>query len=408
MSAPLPHNRAGFLNRLALRWSILFTGLFVISFSFPHAFLFNPGAYTHTFFEALAQWTGQHIFNLQQPYTIGLISDSTGFYLNAFNLFFIALFLALPWTFLQKNDAHEQKWHYWFLVGVRYYLCLQLLLYGFYKIFKAQFYLPEPNTLYTTVGQTHKDLLYWTVMGSSYTYSFFSGLIEVLAAILLLFKRTYILGALFTAGIMVNVIMINIGFDISVKLYSFFLLFLSFVLLAQKAGTIYAFFIGEKNVSLLTWSPSWQKTGKKWLYFSVKTVVVFTLLAETLTPYIKSGNYNDDQAARPLFHGAYQVKDQAINSDRQWKYFFIHRRGYFIVQYTNDEMMDYDLAYDTLNHQLVLTGFDSTEFILSYKIRQNNFFLEGILDQDTIRVKGEKQELDQLPLLQKEFGWTID
>src|SRR5205085_9499653 len=106
-----------------------------------------------------------------------------------------------------------------------YYLCLQLLKYGVDKIFKNQFYLPEPNTLFTPAGMLDKDILYWSTMGTSYGYNIFLGSLEIAAALFILIKRTRLIGLLLSLGILINVTEVNFGFDISVKLFSLFLLF---------------------------------------------------------------------------------------------------------------------------------------------------------------------------------------
>src|SRR5258708_15143340 len=61
-----------------------------------------------------------------------------------------------------------------------YYIAAILLKYGFDKVFKQQFYLPEPNILYTNFGSLTKDILFWSAIGTSYTYSLVTGGIEVL------------------------------------------------------------------------------------------------------------------------------------------------------------------------------------------------------------------------------------
>ena len=52
-------------------------------------------------------------------------------------------------------------------------------------------------------------------------------ILQVIAASLLLFKKTRTIGILITIGILTNVVAINFSFDISVKIYATFLFFLA-------------------------------------------------------------------------------------------------------------------------------------------------------------------------------------
>ncbi len=53
----------------------------------------------------------------------------------------------------------------------------------------------------------------WWMMGSSPAYTIFSGSIETLGGALLLFRRTATLGAIVSAGAMLNVWMLNMCYD---------------------------------------------------------------------------------------------------------------------------------------------------------------------------------------------------
>lgn len=406
--------RNTFILQFLLRWALLFTVLFPLSFPFErNGILPDPGKYTQHLFEPLARFTGDRVFGLSH-YSPELMSDTTGFYLNAFNVFVLTFLAALCWIFFSKSKRQEPGLVFILQTWIRYYLALQMLWYGFDKVFKVQFYLPEPNTLFATVGNTQRDLLYWTVMGTSYTYTFFSGLIEVLAAGLLLFHRTALIGVFITAGIMTNVLMINIGFDISVKLYSCFLLLLSLTVIAIHAQTLFRFFILQLPSAPVLWRPPF---ARKIPYRVTKMLLVVLILADVLVPFIRAGNYNDDFYPRPPLHGAYQVNEFILNGKQvgpdlrnmhRWRRFFVHRRGYFIIQYMNDEMRDLELNVDTAAHCLFLRRYDSKQYILNYSRRQDMIQLGGIIEKDTFNVTAKKLDLEALPLLQNEFSWAIN
>src|ERR1700742_891597 len=105
-----------FPEKFVFRFLFVFVLLFINSFSFPHHFIPDIGHYTHSFFEACAKWSGKNIFRIHHPYYSELVSDSTGFYIHAFNLFFIYIFIATLWSLMDRERKNDEKLRYYFFV----------------------------------------------------------------------------------------------------------------------------------------------------------------------------------------------------------------------------------------------------------------------------------------------------
>ncbi len=407
------------LNKILTRFIFVFVTLFIISVPFPHPFMPDIAGWLHPFFEGLVKWTGTHILHIQHPYTTRLVSDSTGLYIHVFILSILSIIIASAWIISEKANSNYEKVFYWFTIVISYYLALQLFDYGFNKIFKWQFYLPEPNTLYSTLGNTHRDLLYWSTMGLSRPYTIFAGTTEIIAAVLLLFKRTRLAGALFASIVLTNVIAINFCYDISVKIFSCFLLLLCMVIIAPHASRLFTFFFDAKNSRGKKDTITTGTTKTNWLYVIIKAGVVVYMLFSTLYVYFNENNFNDDKAARPKFHGAYDVVTFVNNGDTlpplltdttRWKRVFVHRRGYLITQDMNDNMQDYVLVTDTVKHHFIIEREDDKkEFVLNYfQSPDSTLHLSGIIDNNNLFITLKAIDISRLPALQNEFNWTID
>ncbi len=405
-----------FIQKALFRGVLLFVLLFVLSFSFPHYFIPDAGAYTNHVFEKAATWFGHTVLGLHH-YTTELVSDSIGFYINTLFLFIVSLLLSIVWWWIDKQRPSYNLLAYFFSVGIRYYLCMQLLAYGFSKVFKVQFYLPEPNLLYTPLGMLHRDILYWSTMGVSRTYSIITGSVEIAAALLLLFRKTALAGTLAALIAMLNIFIINISFDISVKLYSLFLLLLCSVLLAPYLKGLYCFLNQEPYKPVLSVNLVSTKFRKPYLLFKIITILL--LLADAVMPYVKSGNYNDDKAPRPHLHGAYEVSLFVRNGDTlpplltdtlRWRRVFIHRQRYFIAQYMNDSMEDYGLNDDsTANTLWVSRTTDSVEQALHYRLQADSLItVTGVINGDRLLMTLKRLDTKSLPALLPSFHWTID
>lgn len=347
--------------------------------------------------------------------SIGLLdfsSDSKSLYFLMF--IFSVLSIIISFSLLKfTSEINRQKIISLILTLATYYLAVLLLKYGFDKLFKAQFNLPEPNLLYIPMGKLDKDILYWSTMGSSYSYNLFMGFAEVVPAILILIKPTRNLGLLISFGVLINVFAVNLSFDISVKLLSGFLLFINGFL---------AFPIVKKVWSILvlkTWisEPKLKSLQHNhWYYIFLKAAFSVLISVEIFLPYIRTSNFQDDLAPRPYLHGAYEVqsilsKGDTLNTKQPAiKRIFIHRDGYLIFQNQNDEMTDYHIEIDKNEKKLLLTDYNGHEQIIHYRYNSIDSLLSLTYsgDQTSKMLNAKVIEWKKLPLLQKQFHWTVD
>lgn len=405
-----------FFNTLLRCAGILFVLLFLISFPFGSAFLLpDPGHYTGSLFRRMAAFTGRYLFHMPSGYTGEIASDTIGMYINLLVVAMMALVLSIPVTlYLCRKKISPERLYRAFRIVISYYLALQLLRYGWNKVFKTQFYLPEPNTLFTTVGDTPRDLLYWSTMGLSRSYSLFMGLIEVVPAFLLFFRKTRSIGAFILSAVLLQVAIVNFSFDISVKVYSCFLLMLALLIAMPVYRLLFRFFILEQRTFSQQKVAETAYRHRLWTTLLQAGVICWFLL-DSLWPYLRSGNYNDDLVVRPPLHGAWQVDHFSRNGDTMrsrnaaWDKAFVHRRGYFIIQ-QQGAMKDYKLYYDTAARRIGLQDYEQEGYDeLSYWLQGDSLLhLTGVLNRDTLSVGLKRIDLAQLPALQNEFNWTTE
>jgi hypothetical protein len=307
------------------------------------------------------------------------------------------------------SEKTKKSLFYWSYRIAAYYLALILLKYGFDKLFKAQFNLPEPNLLYTELGQLDKDILFWSTMGVSRSYNLFMGIMEVIPALLLLFHRTRILGAFIATGVFINVLSINLSFDISVKLFTSFLLLISVYLAFPGFVDLYRFYILKRTLKPKV------NSSKSLNVMILKSIIILVMVIEGLFPYLNTGNFNDDALPRPILHGAYSVENiKSLNEEFPFPAFsleriFIHRDGYLILQDENGNMTDFSMELDQKNSMIDISDYDGNIKSLTYEYNRNKGTL--ILDfmtEQPFRIECKALDWRKLPLLQKQFHWTVD
>jgi hypothetical protein len=403
--------KRGFVKQVAS-----FFALFCIVF-IPYPFNISKAqlSVTEFIFGKLIGFVSKNIFG--QPLTDTHVhSDMMAMYVLVFILFVMAVIISLVLLPIKRWTLYRDKVSAIIYSLACYYLALQLLKYGLDKVFKNQFYLPEPNTLYTPVGRIPKDLLYWTSMGTSHFYNVFLGSLETLASIFILIKRTRMAGLLLSLFIMINVVAVNFGFDISVKLFSLLLLFLTTYLLIPYYKKLYQFFfthhaITERRGAVLT-----AIIPNRFLMTTLKWFAIGIIFLEAFYPYIKSGNFNDDYAARPYMHGAYEVTRYVAGSDTlrpdqfPVKRLFVHRDSYMIFQNKNDEMTDYKLSYEKNKFEYLLTDYQmhSIPLHILFSPGDSVLTIQYARDGKPYQLTGKALNWRILPAVRKGFHWTVD
>jgi hypothetical protein len=387
-----------------------FYGIVFIPFGF---YLSNAqSSFTGLVFGKLISFISANLFGRPLPDS-RIYSDSTSMYILVLALFVLSLITASLVPQWKKWPEHRSKVMRFIYRLCQYYLALLLLKYGVDKIFKNQFYLPEPNTLYTPLGELEKDILYWSSMGTSHFYSVFMGMLEAIAAIFLLFRKTKLMGMLISLVVMLNVVAVNFGFDIGVKVYSLFLLFITLYLLNPFAARLYLFLTQQKTTGPVSAAP-----GKKTFWISsLKWLVIGLILLEAVYPFLKTMVFNGDSARRPRLHGAYEVRtmirgnDTLYPGDFPFKRFFFHRDSYMIFQDQQENMKDYKFSFDYNNADTVtLIDYDMSKTCLyiDYPEQEDMITIKYIKNGQLSHLTAKKLDWRNLPALKKGFHWTTD
>lgn len=394
-----------FLNKYLL----LFCFLCALLIPFPLALLPGYEVLINNLLAPVCSFIAAHILGLNS-YGNSISSDSVLMYVLVFLLCFVAALI----TPLLKKRGSLFLFIKQFLF---FYVVLILLKYGFDKLFKAQFYLPEPNTLFTPAGYLDKDIMYWSTIGTSYGYNLFLGIAEIIAAVFLLIKPLRIVGLLLCTVLFVNIVMVNFGFDISVKVYALLLLLMTLVLLAPEFMFVFKTLVLKQSVNYVAVPVNFPFLKRNpALKTGLNIFVCCLLFSEALYPHLMAGNYNDDKAPRPLLHGAYKVicivseKDTLDPCQYPTNRFFVHRKGYFITQNNAGEMTDYRMLTDSLQKTITLFDYEKniTRIQYSFSKKDNILKLQMPSGNKNLTIWGKSIVWQNLPLLSKGFHWTVE
>ena len=170
--------------------------------------------------DAVDQWFAEHILRLATP--LELLNkdsgDKTADWIWLLVIACVAAIAAVVWSVLDRRSANDDRLRGVLRTVMRYTVAYVLFGYGISKLWVGQFQPPSPGTLAQRVGDASPMGLLWTFMGASRAYTAFSGAAEVIGALLLLSRRTTLLGALILAGVLLNVVLLNFCYDVPVKI----------------------------------------------------------------------------------------------------------------------------------------------------------------------------------------------
>ncbi len=231
---------------------------FLLSTALWQIFEFIPGLsaisyFINDLFVPLVTFCNDTIFHVKDKLNIdgGGSGDTSYAWAYFYTTMLLAVFGAILWTILERKPKNYQKLD-WFLKNIlRYFIIIDAFLYGTIKLFAQQ--MPEPglSQLATPLGDFLPMRLSWMFFGYSEPYQVFSGVMEMIVAILLLYRRPIPMGLLLGLGVFLNVFVLNLCFDIPVKLFSMHLVIYCLYLIITDAPHYLNFFWSNKPTGRL-------------------------------------------------------------------------------------------------------------------------------------------------------------
>lgn len=392
-----------------------FICIYVVLFALPAQVLYQD----------LIIWFGRQFFGVEGEVSTAMTGSGDMLYhwLTFWFHLMVAFLGTLIWTAIDRNRKSYPQVAEGFYVFVRYYLAVILLMYGFGKVIPLQF--PEPNLIRLTqeYGGSSPMGLAWTFMGFSTPYQMFAGFMEVLGASLLLFRRTVLAGALVLTAVMTNVFMINMFFDVPVKLNSAHYLLISFGLVSLHLKPLWDFLImgrpAQKNIRPFPVMDS----GWRTICYTIKGIFIGgVVIAQLIFLY----NQYNSMPEPPEIAGIYEVEEFRLNDspitspdadEVRWRRIVIDDRaaGRIAVDYLTGDRVSFSAeispAADLIsamvppNPRLQNSESAALEAVWD-RLSDESFTLKGSLGDDLLYVRLNKVNREELLLISRGFNWV--
>lgn len=382
-------------------------------------------------FDALVYFLNDILLHIRPTLVpMGGSGDTSFGWAQLYTYLILAAVGALIWSILDRKKSAYPILHYWLCLIVRYSLAGIAFSYGILKVFAMQMYFPNLSQLATPLGDYLPMRFSWLFIGYSEPYQIFSGVAEVTVALLLIWRKTALLGALLAIGVFANVAMLNLSYDIPVKIYSINLLIASIFLTWQEKDRLFAFFIQNKAVlpsSLFekSFQESWQKTGRFVLKASF-IVLSFGLTTYNYYTYFVQYHADNSRVLDPIKPGMYHVELFVKNGDTipesladtlRWRDVIFDYNGSGSISANDSSLrMRYGRAYfsykpDSLGKQLEwrIMAWDSLPMV-TFEMEipeEGQMILKGKKAEDSLHVVLKKLNR-HFPLTERQFHWISE
>lgn len=388
----------------------------------------------NTYYYKAADWSveaaNRHLFRVRDVLVYPNGSGDTSYnWAQVWLYLAVATLGTLLWSLLDRRRVNYTQADYALRSLMRYYVASVALSYGILKLFALQMPFPNLSQLATPLGDLLPMRLSWMFIGYSAPYQVFSGAMEVLAGGLLFYRRTVTLGLLVAAGVFANVAVLNLSYDIPVKLYSLHLLGFSLYLLIHDWERLAAFFLLNQPTTAnawydVEWTKPWMRTAQR-VVKGVLVLVFCVLPVYSNWQWYQSNRERANQLP-PFPPGLYDVAEFAVNRDTipalltdslRWRDVIFEPGGLGSVNTTDTLFRQryrrgyFTYAPDTAHHRLAWKRFaQDTVALLDFRYEAtgpNTVRLWGKRRDDSLYVRLVRSNR-RFQLAERQFHWLSE
>jgi uncharacterized membrane protein YphA (DoxX/SURF4 family) len=370
-------------------------------------------------------WVGAHMLGvdtaLVEPVQSG---DQRFFWVLAFCWLLGAAVVTVVWSVIDRRRTDYVWLHKWFHVVVRICLAAQLFSFGFAKVFPLQMSLPLTRLVepYGNFGML--DVL-WSQVGSSQPYEILLGCAEVTAGVLLVVPRTTMLGALLASVELTQVLILNVTYQVPLKIFPFHLLLLSLLLLAPHAARLLRFFITDQGVAAVKRPQLFQTPRAVSIALAVQILFGAWLAGSQMHKEWKLWGAIGTSGQKPPLYGIWNVVAFSMDDENRpplttdgerWKRLIVdtshpYQPGPVSSQRMDGSIVDYTATFDAKSRSMELARLDEPAWSARLAFTQSmpeRLALDGVLNGHTVHMRLDKVSLSSFPITQNGPRWVQD
>ena len=412
---------------VAFRFGVVYLTLFCLATQISGSLIANPwftyrGLGRLWPMRELTHWVARTFFGVDVPLDDLSGGETLFFWIQWSWVIVASVLITAAWSLIDRRRSHA-AWLPWFRIAARLALAASMIEYGMTKVIPTQFPEPPLTALVTPAGEMTLSALLWTTIGSAPAYQIATGCVEVLAGVLLLLPWTVPLGALLALVSLLQVLLLNLTFDIGVKLVTTHLIVLALILLAPVARELVTVLIGRTSVESgfrrirAAAAPAIRLKPDSTAILLPIALGVYLLATET---WINWSFWQVAGGGRPksVLYGIWNVERLSVDGqarpaelndyDRRWRRVIFDAPDVAVFQRTDDSFARFGVSIDEGTGTFALTKGAShtwsSRFIFD-RPSEERLSLEGEMDGQRIQADLRRADPSAFPLLNSSFRW---
>ncbi|MFB7721997.1 DoxX family protein [Nocardia sp. NPDC056100] len=422
------------LVRMAFRFGFVFVGLGMAGVWLATALFRSLGVSqesvtelgTWTALHPLTDWVGSQVFGTVVDFTPTGSGDTAAQWVSVFTWLLVAIAATGVWSVLDRRRGDYARLYGWFRLLLRAALVSALLLYGMVKLLPSQMSMILQR-LVEPFGDMSPMSVLWAQTSLSEPYEIALGAAEVTAALLLVLPVTAGLGAVLAFIVTLQVALLNLTFDVPVKIFSLQLLILAVVLATPDIGRTVRALIGRTVPARVPELRFGSRRGNR-IMLAAQLIfggwLLFTAISEG---YDGWQTYGSARPQSPLY-GIWNVTEYTVAgqqvpalvdfrdgshgglpnaSDRLRRIIFDIPTA-VTAQRMDDSLLAFPAEIDTDRRTITIAQDSARTFAsLNYEQPQpNQLILDGSLAGRPIHMRLTLVPLDHFPAVSRGFHWV--
>lgn len=420
-----PRQRWSIATKVAFRFCFVYFGLFCLVFAqILFAFTGFVGhwlpdraiLWQMVLLDPLLGWVGRTVFGVDVSLKLDSGSgDQAVIWVLVFCLFALAVIATAIWSVLDRARADYTRLWAWFLTFLRLCVAGQMLFYGFAKLIPTQMPAPGLATLLQPYGDFSPASVLWLQVGNSYPYEMVLGAVEVLAGVLLFWPRTATLGALVGLTSMAQVFLLNMTFDVPVKILSGHLLLMSFVLLAPQMRRLADLFVLQRPVGPVSQPELFENPRSRRISTGVQAALgVWVLIGCVVISGTGWYEYGGGRE-KPELYGIWAVREFTVDGrpspplttdQLRWKHVVFDEPGALTYQRMDGRLVLAPAEFG--ERTIAVSGDDGTTFA-DFRVSQpdpQHLELDGRMAGRPVRIALDQVDPNGFTLRNRGFHWV--
>lgn len=258
----------------------------------------------------------------------------------------------------------------------------------------------------------------WASIGASQAYEIFAGCAELTGGFLLMFPRTAALGALVSLADMVQIFMLNMTYDVPVKLLSFHLILMSLLLLGPNLERLANFFVRRRYTEPAE-PVALPLTSRRAIRIALIAQVILWLWILGNNAYGSWSAWHQYGGGRikPPLYGIWDVEQTTVDGQAKpllltdndgWRRIIFDFPESAMIQRSDDSRKSYGAQVDEKKNTLSLTKGDDKNWKASFTFTRaaDRLKLDGSIGGHKVEMQLKREDETKLTLNSRGFHWV--